>query len=156
MFGEPVAKREIHTPSDPSHHPELDTTPLCDPAEIKNYWEIIGELKWAVSLGRIDIMCATVTMASLRPAPRKGHLYRLKQIYQYLRNYKKTAIKSNVEIPNNLSYYVIKANCGQLYHPCKEEIPSNTPRPKGKPVTFVHRKWWNVQTVTSVDTRTTV
>jgi len=37
MFGEPVPKREIHAPLDPSDHPELDSTPLCTTEEMKTY-----------------------------------------------------------------------------------------------------------------------
>ena len=74
MFSEPVPKCEIHAALDPSNHPELDSTDFCDAEEIKLYWSMIGELQWAVALGRIDIMCAVVTMGSYRPQPRKGHL----------------------------------------------------------------------------------
>jgi len=140
MFGEPVPKREIHAPLDPNDHPELDSTEFCSMGRMKMYWSMIGELQWAVTLGRIDIMCAVVTMASFRPQPREGHLERLKRIYQYLRNYKKTAIKFNVEMPDYTRYNVIDANWGTTYHPCSEEIGSDIPLPKGKPVmmtTFV-------------------
>lgn len=140
MFGEPVPKREIHAPLDPSNHPELESTELCDANEIKQYWGMIGELQWAVSLGRIDIMCAVVAMSSFRPQPQKGHLDCLKQIYQYLCNYKKTAIKFNVEVPYYGDYEVLSANWGSMYHPCQEDIPKDAPEPKGKAVvttTFV-------------------
>jgi len=140
MFGEPVPKREIHAPLDPADHPELDSTELCNLEEVKNYWSMIGELQWAVALGRIDIMCAVVTMASYRPQPRKGHLERLKRLYQYLRNYKKTAIKFNTEQPDYSKYNIIEANWGTQYHPCHEDVDVDIPEPKGKPVvltTFV-------------------
>ena len=79
-FGEPVPKREVHAPLTPNDHPELDDFSLLDMEEKKIYWTMIGELQWAVALGRIDIICATVTMARFRPAPRRGHLDRLKRI----------------------------------------------------------------------------
>ena len=133
-FGEPVPKREVHAPLTPNDHPELDDSPLLDREEKKIYWTMIGELQWAVALGRIDIICATVTMARFRPAPRGGHLDCLKCIYCFLRNYKKTAIKFNVEMPDYSQYKVEKVNWGSIYHPCGEEIPSDMPIPKGKPV----------------------
>jgi hypothetical protein len=97
-------------------------------------------MQWAVALGRIDIMCATVTMARFRPAPRQGHLDRLKRVYAYLRNYKKTAIKFNVELPDYSKFPAEKPQWGHIYHPCEEEIPSDMPTPRGKAVmttTFV-------------------
>eukprot|EP00957_Ditylum_brightwellii_P157984 12025576-Ditylum_brightwellii.AAC.1 len=42
---------------------------------------MIGEMQWAVALGRIDIIAANVTMARFRPAPCQGHLKQLKQGY---------------------------------------------------------------------------
>ena len=133
-FGEPVPKREVHAPLTPNDHPELDDSSLLDMEEKKIYWTMIGELQWAVALGRIDIICATVTMARFRPAPRRGHLDRLKRIYCFLRNYKKTAIKFNVEMPDYSMYNVEKVNWGSIYYPCGEEIPTDMPVPKGKPV----------------------
>jgi hypothetical protein len=140
IFGESVPKREIHAPLDPGDHPEIDESPLLEEAEIKIYWQMIGELQWAVSLGRMDIMGATVTMARFRPAPRQGHLDRLKRIYCFLRNYKKTAIKFNVEVPDYSRYVVERPQWGHIYHPCEEELPLVMPEPRGKPVmttTFV-------------------
>jgi hypothetical protein len=74
------------------------------------YWQMIGELHWAVALGCIDIMNATVTMARFCPAPCQGHLNCLKRMYCFLRNYKKTAIKFNVEVPNYSKFDIVKPN----------------------------------------------
>ena len=77
---------------------------------------MIGELQWDVSLEIFDIMCSTVTMSSFRPAPIKGRLEILKRIYQYLRNYKKTYIKFNVNYPDYSRYKVLRDNWGGIYH----------------------------------------
>ena len=118
----------------------MDESELLSGPDIKIYWQMIGEMQWAVALGRIDLISATVAMARFRPAPRKGHLDRLKRLYTYLRNYKKTAIKFNVELPDYSHYEVLPCNWGHIYHPCSEEIPQHMPEPRGKPVlmtTFV-------------------
>eukprot|EP00957_Ditylum_brightwellii_P118067 9004260-Ditylum_brightwellii.AAC.1 len=59
---------------------------------------MIKEIQWAIALGRIDIIAATLTMARFRPAPCQGPLKRLKYIYYFLYNYKKTAVKLNTEM----------------------------------------------------------
>ena len=74
MFKEEVPKREVHAPLEPGDHPELDDSPLLEGQDIKHYWQMIGELQWAISLGRIDLCAAVMTMARFRPAPRQGHL----------------------------------------------------------------------------------
>ena len=140
LFGQEVPKREIHAPLEPGDHPEIDETDFLEGQDISIYQTMIGAMQWAVSLGRIDIFCATMTMSRFRGGPRKGHLERLKRVYQYLRNYKKTSIKFNTEVPDYSHYKVLNPDWGKIYHPCKEEIPNNMPRAYGKPVrmtTFV-------------------
>eukprot|EP00957_Ditylum_brightwellii_P000809 64054-Ditylum_brightwellii.AAC.1 len=46
--------------------------------DIKTYWQMIGKMQWAVALGQIEIIAATVIMVRFRPAPCQGHLKRLK------------------------------------------------------------------------------
>jgi len=60
---------------------------------------MVGSLQWAVTLGRIDIAAAVMTMSRFRVNPRKGHLERLTPIYSYLQHFKKSSIKFNVEMP---------------------------------------------------------
>lgn len=91
-FGVPVNHRNCRAPIRPDDHPELDNSPLCSKIEKRQYWQCIGELQWAVVLGRIDILYATIIMARYRPAPRIGQLHRVQHIYWYLCNYKKTSI----------------------------------------------------------------
>jgi len=97
MFGEPIPKRKIHAPLPPDDHPEVDESELCDEVDQKHYMSMIGELQWAITLGRFDIMCPVMTLSRFRPAPRIGHLKRLKRIYGYLQTYPDTSIKFNIE-----------------------------------------------------------
>ena len=89
---------------------------LCTSEQIGQYQSIIGDLQWAVSLGRIDIYCATITLGSYRASPRIGHLEISKRVYYYLRNYKKTSIKFRTDIPNYEMYDCEKPNWDCLYH----------------------------------------
>ena len=61
-------------------------------------------LQWAVALGRIDIMCAVMTMGGFRCQPRIGHLNRLKRIFGFLRNYKSCSIKFRTSDPDYFKY----------------------------------------------------
>eukprot|EP00957_Ditylum_brightwellii_P184535 14054993-Ditylum_brightwellii.AAC.1 len=73
-----MPKQEVHAPLEPGDHPEIGDSPLLDMEDIKKYWQMIGGIQWAVALGQIDIIAATVTMVRFRPAPRQGHLKSLK------------------------------------------------------------------------------
>ena len=140
LFGVDVPKREVHAPLEPGDHPEVDESPLLEGKMVSVYLTMIGAMQWAVALGRIDIYCATMTMARFRSAPRQGHLDRLKRVYSYLRNYKKTAIKFNTEVPDYARFKTKNQEWGHIYHPCEEAIPDDMPKAYGKPVritTFV-------------------
>ena len=71
--GEP---RHYMSPLDKGDHPELDDSDLLGPDDIKIYQSLIGSLQWCVSLGRLDVATAVMTLSSFRVAPRIGHLVR--------------------------------------------------------------------------------
>ena len=60
MFGDPIPKREIHAPLEPGYLSELDDSVLLTSIGIKIYLQMIGELRLAASLGRIDIIAAAI------------------------------------------------------------------------------------------------
>ena len=136
IFHEEVKKKKVYSPLERGDHPELDESEFCDELNKKHYLCMVGELQWAVTLGRFDIMCAVNAMSRYRPQPRVGHMDRLKRMYQYLNTYPETSIKFNTEIPDYSMYEKIAkpSDWGWVYHPCTEEIPVDAPVPKGKPV----------------------
>ena len=137
MFGSPPPAN-IHTPLDPADHPELDDSKECDAAGVKQYQSLMGMLQWAVTLGRIDIHCSVMTMSRFRTCPRIGHLDRVKRIFAYLRNYKKTAIKFRTEIPDYSRYKIEPQKWEYVYGDVYEELPPDMPEPKGNPVRTSH------------------
>ena len=60
--------------------PDLDNTELCNEEQITKYMSIIGQLQWAVTLGRFDILAHEMSMSSL--APNIGFLERLYGYFQ--------------------------------------------------------------------------
>jgi len=67
-------KQNVTSPLEKGDHPELDMSDKLDTNGIKNYQLLIGALQWSMSLGRMDITTAIMTMSGFRVAPRKGHL----------------------------------------------------------------------------------
>ena len=65
------------TPLTSKYRPELGDSPELDRADTKWYQELIGILRWAVELGRIDILLETSLMSSYMANPRVGHLDQL-------------------------------------------------------------------------------
>ena len=65
------------SPLDKGDHPEVDLSDLLDEKGIQQYQSLVGVMQWAVSIGRLDITTAVMTMSGFRAAPRQGHMYRL-------------------------------------------------------------------------------
>ena len=134
MFpGENVDKKK--TPLAKNDHPELDDTPFLDEEGRAKYLSMVGALHWVVSLGRFDVMSATVTMARFRMEPREGHLRRCKEIYGYLVRTKEAAIRFRVGEPDYSDLPDQDLDWERsVYGNVTEELPSDAPAPLGKAV----------------------
>ena len=63
MYGEKPSHK-YSSPLEHNDHPELDTTEFLDVDMKAKYLSIIGSLQWAISIGRIDITVAVMTLSS--------------------------------------------------------------------------------------------
>ena len=138
IYGEPPS-RKVHSPLEKGDHPELDTSDLLDQKGISEYQSLIGSLQWAISIGRIDIATAVMTMSSFRAAPRQGHLERVKRICGYTHKMREACIRLRTDEPDfsdvpEPTYSWAKSVYGDI----KEQIPKDCPKPLGKYVTLTH------------------
>ena len=53
---------------------ELDTSDELDEQGIKKYQGLVGAIQWAVSIGRMDVATAIMTISKFRATPREGHM----------------------------------------------------------------------------------
>jgi len=74
------------TPMTYNYHPGEDTTPELEPEGVKTYQELIGILRWAVEIGRIDILLEVSLLSSHLALPREGHLAQVYHIFGYLKS----------------------------------------------------------------------
>jgi hypothetical protein len=51
---------------------------------ISRYLQLIGILRWAIELGRIDIALETALLSQYSASPREGHLEAVYHIFAYL------------------------------------------------------------------------
>jgi len=132
----------LHNASSPlekGDHPEMDTSELLDDEGIKTYQSLIGSLQWAVSLARLDIATAVMTLSSFRAAPRKGHLQRAQRVIGYLSKMRHAAIRVRTDEPDLSSYEAPKYDwMSTVYGNVHEEVPKDAPTPKGRFVTTIH------------------
>ena len=122
-------------------HPEIVTSDELYMQDINIYQSLIGSLQWDISIGRVDITTAVMTMSKFRMAPRVGHMDRVKRIFSYLCRFKHATIRFITERPDYSDLSVPNYDWMKtVYVDVKEVIASDIPETLGKPViltTFV-------------------
>ncbi len=127
--------RNVSSPLEKGDHPELDASPELDMDGVKKYQSLIGALQWSISLGRIDITTAVMSMSSFRVAPREGHLDRVKRICGYLSKMKHAVLRVRTDEPDYSDIPEVHFEWERtVYGDCSEVLPDDAPEPLGKPV----------------------
>ena len=117
------------------YKPELDVTDECDAEMTSRYQQLIGILRWAVELRRIDIQAEVAFMSQYQASPREGHLEALYLIFHYLsKNPKKRLVMDANEPFVDESMFNINADWMKFYGDVVEEDPPGMPEPLGKPI----------------------
>ena len=136
MFGD--GKR----PYPSTYRPEMDITSLLDDVLIQRYQHLIGILRWAIELGRIDIHTEVSCLSQHLCAPREGHLKNTYKIFRYLqRNMEKNPGRIVFDPyfekqPESVFELGAKAQdeWRDFYPDAMESMPRRMPVPMGKSV----------------------
>ena len=83
------------SPLEKNDHSELDSSELCNEEQITKYMCMIGQLQWAITLGRYDILAQVMSCP-----PKIGHLERMKRVHGYLAKTKHFAIRYRTKGPS--------------------------------------------------------
>ena len=126
---------QVKCPLDKNDHPELDNSELANDDLITKFMCMIGQLQWAVTLGRYDILAHVMSMSRFRLAPKEGHIERMERIYGYLSRTKHYALRFRTEEPNYMHLPELEYDWTRIYGNVLEEIPKDAPEPLGKSVT---------------------
>ena len=121
-------------------HPELNVTAFCNENEIEIYQSLIGSMQWAVSIGRMDVQTAVMSMSSFREQPRVGHLERLKRIVGFLAAFRDYKIRFCTDEPDFSNVPPIPDHDWKYtpYGNPTEDLPTDAPPPRGKRVIISH------------------
>jgi hypothetical protein len=96
-------------------------------------------MQWAVSIGRIDITTAVMTLSGFRTTPRVGHLDRAKRVYGYLSKMRYAIIRIRTEEPDYSALPEQDFNWAySVYGNVREAELTDAPDPLGKYVTLTH------------------
>jgi hypothetical protein len=127
-------KATAKTPFSTTYRPELDTTDELDDELSSRYSQLIGVLRWAVELGRIDIYYEVSVLSQHLALPRVGHLEAVYHIFAYLMKHDKSRIVFDPADPIIDDQQFPDVDWTEFYGDMEEELPPRMPEPLGNPV----------------------
>ena len=122
------------TPLKSGYRPELDTSQELKQDGLQRYQELIGMLRWAVELGRVDILLETALMSTHLALLRRGHLEQLYHIFGYLKANPKRNLFFDPQHPKVDERAFKEYDWYNFYRDAKERLLSNMPPPRGRSV----------------------
>ena len=129
-----------------TYRPEMDVTEECNADESSRYSQLIGVLRWAVELGRLDIYIEVALLSQHLALPRVGHLEAVYHIFAYLHKHDKSRIIFDPTDPLPHTPTAAKPDWTSFYEVTEEELPPHMPEPLGYPVNTL---WMQTMLVTS-------
>ena len=115
------------TPTTYKYRPEDDLSQHLEGDEITYFQELIGVLRWAIEIGRVDILLEVSLLSSQLAAPRVGHLEQVYHIFGYLKKNPKRKIYMDPELPDIDEGRFRKFDWEDFYWGAEEPIPKNIP-----------------------------
>jgi hypothetical protein len=127
----------LRTPFRSDYKPELDSSPELAAEEHSYYHEFIGILRWAVELGRLDILLEVSLMSSYLAARREGHWNKCFTSLG-IEEITKKRIAFDPDYPAIEESRFKRYDWADFYRDCKEMTPPSAQEPLGKPVSIYY------------------
>lgn len=93
-------KLNFMSPLDKVNHNKLDTSKYIYQDGIQKCQNLIEAIQWDVSLSRLDVNTAVMTLYFFRDDPRKGHIDRAGLLVSYRVKFKNSSIRIKTEEPD--------------------------------------------------------
>jgi hypothetical protein len=132
--GRRLPTANIDTPMNNNYTPELDVTTELDEDDTIFYQELIGVLRWATEIGRVDILLEIALLSQYSASPREGHLEQLLHIFAYLRKHPKLTLYLSPELPlmDLGEFRTNRDDFKEIYRDAEEQLPHRIPSPRGR------------------------
>ena len=122
------------TPFTSNYHPSDDVSNELNADGLRYYQELIGVLRWAVELGRVDILLEVALMSTHLALPRAGHLEQVYHIFGYLKQSPRRRLFFDPDYPRISENRFQEYDWEDFYRDAEEEIPSDAPEARGHPI----------------------
>ena len=81
------------------YKPKIDVTTELKADEVQCFQEIIGQIRWYIELGRVNIFLEVSLLSQYLALPHEGHLEQTLHIIGYLKSHKKLRLLFDGTIP---------------------------------------------------------
>jgi hypothetical protein len=98
---------------------------------VQRFTELIGQLCWAVEMGRVDILLETLLLLSYLAMPRVGHLEQALHMFSYLKQHPKRKLEFDPAHSNINENRFQKCDWTEFHRDASEAIPGNMPTARG-------------------------
>jgi hypothetical protein len=120
------------TPLASGVRPEMDVSPELNAEGIQHYQELIGILRWATEIRRVNILHEVSILLSHMALPRIGHLNHVYHVFGYMKQNPKRTLAFDARFPIiDESCFTNYENWHEFYIGAEEKIPPNMPEPRG-------------------------
>ena len=113
---------------------ELDDSPYLNDELSSRYSQLIGVLRWAIELGRVDIFYEVSILSQYLAAPRQGHLLMVYRTFSFLKGWPKCAIVYDPDEPVIDESVFHKVDWSEFYGEMQEQLPPKMPEARGRSV----------------------
>jgi hypothetical protein len=129
-------KSTAQNPFPSGYKPELDVMPELNDELGSRFLQLIGRLRWAIELGRLDIFVEVLQLSQHHALPRRGHLVAIYHFLAYLKKHENGARIVVDPIAPCIDECVFNSNADwrDFYGDVCEELPPNMLKPEGKVV----------------------
>ena len=124
------------SPFSHGYKPEMDCTAELKAAGTQRFQEIIGSLRWAIEIGRVDILLEASLLSKHLALPREGHLEQALHIVGYIKSHKKLRLMFDPAYPKVKEKWFQTYDWHDFYRDAEENIPPNMPEARGLDVTI--------------------
>ena len=114
------------------YHLGDDTTSELTSEGLKYYQELVRILRWAIEIGRLDILLEVALLSSHLAMPRKGHLEQVYHIFGYLKAVPRRRLYMDLDYPIISEDRFVKYDWTEFYRYADEPLPPNMPKSRGR------------------------
>jgi hypothetical protein len=93
-------KSTAKNPFPSGYKPELDVTAELNDHRTSRYVQLMGILRWAIELGRVDLFMEISQLSQFQALPRQGNLEAAYHIFAYLKHHETSRLAFDPRTPN--------------------------------------------------------